>query len=230
MEVVFSDVASIKDIFCTYMENEIWKDVPWWEWMYEVSNYWRLKSLSRFVKNRHWYRKMNERIITWSPDGFWYLQFSLSNGWKYSQIRAHRLVWIVFMWIDRSNIDICVLHKDDNPKNNRLDNLFLWTRTDNARDREMKWRWKFLSWKENYFFWRKWKDHHSSIPIVQYSLSWNFIREWESATEVERELWFCRTSIQICWYYWRRCKQSNWFLWRYKNQEIPHWLRIIIFP
>lgn len=210
------------------MENEIWKDIPWWEWLYQISSLWRVKSLHRYVKNWSWYRTVRERIIIWSPDYFWYIQLSLSNWNKSLKTRIHRLIGVVFLGIDKSDTDICVLHRDDNPRNNRLDNLFIWTRADNAHDREMKWRWKWLSWKDSYFFWRKWKDHHSSIPVLQYSLSWYLIKKWESATVIERELWFGRSNIQDCCRYSKKQKQSNWFLWRFSWREIPMWLRLLV--
>lgn len=35
------------------MKNkEIWKDIPWYEWLYQASNMWRVKSLDRIVHNK----------------------------------------------------------------------------------------------------------------------------------------------------------------------------------
>lgn len=39
------------------MENEIWKDIPGYAGIYQVSNYGRIKSLSRLI-----YRKMGKYL------------------------------------------------------------------------------------------------------------------------------------------------------------------------
>lgn len=41
------------------MKNEIWKDVPNYEGLYQVSNYGRLKSLEKSVKFYSGYAKKN---------------------------------------------------------------------------------------------------------------------------------------------------------------------------
>ena len=56
-----------------------------------------------------------------------------------------------------------------------------------------------------------------SLPVVQYSLDGEFIKEWESATAVETELGIDRSSIGKC------CKEkavcAGGFVWRYKGDK-----------
>ncbi len=55
--------------------QEIWKDVEHYEWLYEISNMWRIKSLNY---NRKWFSK----ILTACYVRWWYLKVWLCNKWK----------------------------------------------------------------------------------------------------------------------------------------------------
>lgn len=55
-----------------------------------------------------------------------------------------------------------------------------------------------------------------SKPIIQYNLDGNFLREWESATVVQRELGFQKTNVCNCCM--GRLKHAYGFIWRYKNK------------
>lgn len=59
------------------------------------------------------------------------------------------------------------------------------------------------------------KPHHSSIPILQYTLDGNFVREWESASSVEKELGFENSCISICCLNKTKCSYN--YLWFYKD-------------
>lgn len=47
----------------------------------------------------------------------------------------HRLVANAFLWLDLKNSSILVCHKDDNPENCNVNNLFLWNHKSNSYDR-----------------------------------------------------------------------------------------------
>lgn len=51
--------------------------------------------------------------------------------------------------------------------------------------------------------------------IIQYSLDMVFLKEWESAVEIEKNLGFMRSSICQCAK--GKIKTSNKFIWRYKD-------------
>lgn len=55
----------------------------------------------------------------------------------------------------------------------------------------------------------------SSKPILQYSLDGEFIKEWESISQIGRELNFCTGSI--CCYLKGKYKSSYGYDWRYKQ-------------
>jgi hypothetical protein len=125
------------------MQNEIWKDITWYEWKYQVSNLWNLKSLWRI---REYYLKW-KKIKYLQPlkilklnDFNWYKSIELSKTKRRNKYYVHRLVAQAFLWLDISDKKTLVCHKDDNRKNNKVENLFLWTHKDNMQDMIKKWR------------------------------------------------------------------------------------------
>ena len=167
------------------MENiEIWKDIEWHEWKYQVSSVWNIKSL-KFGK---------ERIMKCK---IWINNYcGIYLSYKYYYI--HRLVAQEFLWLDINNKKICVCHKDDNPINNNVDNLFLWTHKENTQD-----------------MMKKWRGRKRSMKIIQYSRQWEFIKEWSSIIEASKYLWI--PSWNICYCCQGRFKIIWWFIWKYSK-------------
>lgn len=118
------------------MQEEIWKDIPWYEWLYQASNLWRIKSLDRYIKawKSFWLHFYKWKILKEWKDKDWYINVSLCS----KTYRVSRLVAKTFLWLDINNSKIFVCHKDDNVKNNNVDNLFLWNHQDNMDDRNNK--------------------------------------------------------------------------------------------
>ena len=58
---------------------------------------------------------------------------------------------------------------------------------------------------------------YKAIPILQYDLKGNFIREWYSALQIERELGFIRKSVL------RACRgaynTAHGYKWKFKNKD-----------
>jgi len=68
-----------------------------------------------------------------------YLFVGLCNNGKVKQFRVHRLVACTFLK-KPLNTSLCVCHKDDNPRNNNIDNLFFGTQKENLMDMYKKGR------------------------------------------------------------------------------------------
>lgn len=68
-----------------------------------------------------------------------YRAYNLSSGGRTKKISAHRLVWMAFN--GEIPLTLEVDHLDDNPTNNRLDNLQLLSHSDNNRKRRGGWKW-----------------------------------------------------------------------------------------
>lgn len=98
--------------------KEIWKDIPGYEGLYQVSNLGRVKSL-RFRNNVC--DKEKERIMTLNKKDNEYLYVSLSKNGIRSNKYVHRLVATCF--IPNDNNYETVNHIDYNVKNNNVNNL-----------------------------------------------------------------------------------------------------------
>ena len=107
--------------------NEIFKDIPNYEGMYQVSNLGRVKSL-KFNK---------EKILKLGLGGCGYLIVAFCKG-KQKTINVHQLVAIAFLnHKPNGNNGLIVDHKDNNPLNNRLENLQLISHRENlSKDRK----------------------------------------------------------------------------------------------
>ena len=103
--------------------QEIWKDIEGYEGLYQVSNLGRVKSVDRYVD---WYGSKQfkrGRIIAQRKrrKNSSYLSVSLWKDNKPLAITVHRLVAIAFVPNPEGKPQ--VNHIDENPENNRADNL-----------------------------------------------------------------------------------------------------------
>ena len=114
------------------MEEEIWKAVPGYEGLYEVSNLGRVRSLDRWV-NHHTAGKAlrHGRILTPCRGNEPYLSVMLSNAGESHSKRVHRIVAEAF--IPNPNGLSDVDHIDCNKLNNRVENLRWCTSAENTR-------------------------------------------------------------------------------------------------
>jgi len=111
------------------MQNykEIWKDVPSYEGIYQVSNLGRIKSLNRKVWNGRVYYNSGNKILVLcnDKDGYKGVTFCVNKVRK--KIKVHRLVMAVFV----GESDLEVNHKNGIKSDNRLSNLEYCSRTEN---------------------------------------------------------------------------------------------------
>lgn len=97
--------------------EEIWKDVKGYEGLYQVSNSGRVKSFWKSWVSRG----ENEHIMHPSNTrGYYYVKLRGRDG-KDESFPVHRLVAIAF--IPNPTGLRCVNHKDENKKNNMVENL-----------------------------------------------------------------------------------------------------------
>lgn len=166
----------------------VWKDIKGYKGLYQISNSGKLKSL-----NYMW--KWRKKILRASAEKRWYKRSTLTKNWKNKIYLIHRLVAQAFLWLDINNPKILVCHKDDNPKNNNVNNLFLGISKDNVQDMISKWR----SWVKK--------------EVNQYTIDWKFIKKWGSMTDVRIKLWITQSWISFCcnWL----AKTAGWYKWEY---------------
>lgn len=174
---------------------EIFKNIPWYEWKYQVSNLGRVKSLKFF----------KEKLLKLNKDKYWYTQVSLYYKNKYLKIKTHRLVAQTF--IDNILNKNQVNHINWNRIDNRVENLEWCTASENQLHSYR------ILWTMPYLRWKFWKLHHRSKKIGQYSLKWILIKKYESINEVKRTLWINSWNISYCCMW--KLKHTAWYIWKY---------------
>ena len=178
------------------MIKEYWKPVVGYEGLYMVSNWGRVKSLDTYRKSRNGsVRFYKGKILKLRTDRDGYLHVSLSKNNKRKNITVHRLVAQAFL--DNPNNLPQVNHRDENKQNNVASNL----------------EWCDVKYNCNFGTRNKRSSKKLSKPVLQYDLEGNFIREWPSVRQAEREGGFNSRCICMC------CKGNQKkhkdFIWKY---------------
>jgi len=101
------------------MSDETWKDIPWYEWYYKVSNLWRLLRIKDLFIWKYWTNNVT------------YIFVNLEKDWKKKTKVLHRLVAEAF--IPNPNNYPVVNHIDWNKQNPKVDNLEWCTQSDNIK-------------------------------------------------------------------------------------------------
>jgi hypothetical protein len=112
-------------------KKEIWKPIPGYEGLYEVSDFGNVKSLERLVKNNGGFNMVKEKILK---------PFKVGNPKKYYYAvdlckktkKVHQLVALAFLnHIPKGNT-IVVDHINNNKLDNRLENLQIISNRENT--------------------------------------------------------------------------------------------------
>ena len=137
---------------------EIWKDIPEYEGLYQISNLGNVKSLYRLANNNH---IIKERILKPQEN---YNGYFIVNLYKNNKMQArfvHRLVGKVF--INNPNNYNYINHIDKNKSNNKVNNLEWCTQSYNV-------------------------IYSKGKKVNQYDKNNNFIKTWNSIADVKRTL------------------------------------------
>lgn len=190
-----------KDVFeeVENLEGEIWKDIREYEGLYQVSNLGRVKSLKKeVIRGNHVLPKIYPESLLKPSDNRGYLQVKLCKDKKRKAYSVHRLVAIAF--IPNPNNYPMVNHKDENPSNNKLENL----------------EWCTNEYNLNYGTRNKRIASKNSIPVFQYDLNGNLINKWESLKSTRKGR-FTPSLIKKCCN--GEIKEYNGYVWRYKYEN-----------
>jgi hypothetical protein len=189
---------------------EEWRDVVGYEGLYQVSNLGNVKSLKRVVKHSSGCPKIiNEKFLKPSSAKYGHKNVVLSlNGIKKHQL-VHRLVAKAF--IENPNNYPCVNHKDENAKNNCIDNL----------------EWCTVQYNNTYgtFVQRRIQNTDFSkrsltakkyiLSVAQMDLSGKVLKVWDSLTDAAMNTGTQISKICSCCKGQR--KTSNGYMWKYKE-------------
>ena len=161
--------------------QEIWKDVIDYQGVYQVSNLGNIKSLSRIKFNKGKFPFMaNERILKQAIDGNGYYNVSFHKNGKRNTVHPHKLVAESFLGHKRCGLKLVVDHINNNPLDNRLENLQVITQRQNAtKDRTNKTsKYAGVSWHKALNKWR------SYIKINDKQIHLGYFINEEEASEV----------------------------------------------
>ena len=185
------------------MENEVWKDIPGFEGLYQASNQGRIRSLDREVRHNYGGTAVKKgKIITphiTQPYPGAELRWSacLTKDKHTKTISWARCIYSAFYGPIPEGMQ--VNHIDEDPTNNRLENLNLMTPKENTNwgtgiARRAKSHGDTLKGKQLY------DENPNAKPILEYTLNGEFIKEWACLKEAAEHyhthyssLWLCAT-------------------------------------
>lgn len=144
-----------------------------WKVIVEYPPY-SISSLGR-VKNN-----TTNKVLKAVPNTFGYLQVRLYKEGQYKVFTIHQLVAAYFLPIPSGDLELN--HVDEDKLNNRWDNLEWVQHKDNCNHGTRNVR----------------MANKLSKPVIQCTLDGVEIREFNSATEVERLLGYKQTAISSC--------------------------------
>lgn len=146
--------------------KEEWRDIQGYP-NYQVSNLGRVKSLERKVDFGVGYRTVSEKILKQYIQNNGYVWVGLHKNNKQKRMLIHRLVAMAFL--PNPNNYKEVNHRDENPKNNNVDNL----------------EWCTREYNENYGTKKQRRLEKISIPVVAYKDGVEVMR-FSSSMEAQR--------------------------------------------
>ena len=133
---------------------------------------------------------MSQKFLTPFNNARGYLKVGLFKNGKVKNFYVHRLVTDAYL-PNPDNLPQ-VNHKDENKANNCLQNL----------------EWCDAKYNSNYGT----RNEKIKKPILQYDLDGNFIREWECASDVGREV-----QSHICACAKGKLSTAYGYIWKYKE-------------
>lgn len=197
------------------MDNEIWKDIPGYEGIYQVSNFGRVKSVERYSNDNKRKRLLKEKILKQGNHKLGYKNIHLVKDGVEKILSIHRLVALAFI-PNPDNLPF-INHKDENRSNNYLDNLEWCTQKYNVNYGNCINKRK-ETWKKNDSFLKanetKKKNNSRGHEIEIYSISKlnNEITYYKSICEASRITGILKSHIgeccrgirkSACGYYWK---------------------------
>jgi len=111
--------------------NEIWKDIPGYEGLYQSSNKGRIRGVDRYVVYRNNRKRLwKGKIKTQRKDYKGYLRVELCKDGLQKTLHVHQLVAMSF--IPNPDNKPYINHLDGNPLNNSIENLEWCTPRENT--------------------------------------------------------------------------------------------------
>ena len=165
----------------------MWKDIDGYEGLYQISDTGEVMNVR------------TNRIMRAAKQSRGYLNVVLSKNGEKETFLIHRLVAEAFIPNPENKPE--VNHKSENKQDNRVENLeWIWHK-DNI----------------NYGTHNKRMIEKLSKPVLQFSKTGEFIKEWSSLIKIHRELGYDCGNISKCCK--GKLKSAYSFIWKYKGEE-----------
>lgn len=181
------------------MSKEIWKDIPDYEGLYQVSNFGnirRYKTGYEFL-NRYKYKHKG------------YIRTALCKNNHVTHFYVHRLVAKVFIPNPENKSE--VNHKDGDKTNNHVDNLEWCTRQENMKHARNTGLWNVTENMKNALI-----IYHKK-GVSQYTMTGKFIRSFDSAKSASDYTNINSGNITLC------CRgkrnSAGGYIWEYTNRR-----------
>ena len=123
---------------------EVFKDVPNYEGIYQVSNFGRVKSLSRIIVNRGAKYCCEEKILKPLKTKKGYLKICLYKNGKSKTFSIHVLVAMAFLDFKPNGNILVIDHKNNVKDDNNLKNLQIISHRENSSKDKRKTKGKFI--------------------------------------------------------------------------------------
>lgn len=205
------------------LEGEIWKDIPCYEGLYQVSNYGRIKSLKRSVPTKRGYMLEIPPSILRAIKDYGYCKYTFIKDGKPKKTSAHRMELLAFVPNPENKPQID--HIDGNKENNCIYNLRWCTASENMRNeitvqklsKASKGRILSKETRRKISEQKVGKNMCGENPnakaVLQFDMEGNFVKQWSCAAEAARELGFNFKNISACCNGTKRTHRG--YVWRF---------------
>lgn len=126
------------------LSNEIFKDVLFYEELYQISNFGNVKSLARRVEYKGGYYTKKERILKPKTDRYGYYVVNLSKNSVVKTRKIHQLVAVAFLGHDISDVNLSIDHVNFIKTDNSVKNLKVLSCRENSSKRKNKTTSKYI--------------------------------------------------------------------------------------
>lgn len=192
--------------------QEIWKDIPSYEGLYQVSNFGRIRSLDRIINTKNNIKQIYKgKILKPIVDKKGYLRVGLSKNNKILTKQVHRLVALAF--IPNPENKPTVNHKKGIKTDNRVSQLE-WSTYKEQTQHAIKTG--LINFNDRmYINSNKKAIEKTRKPIEQYDLQGNFIAKYIGVNEAQRVTKINNISRCLT----GKKKQVGNYIWRYADES-----------
>lgn len=203
--------------------EEIWKDIPEYEGLYQASNYGKIKSLERTIMRKDgkpYFQKEHIMKQYLRKNGYLYVVLSKNGISKCKNV--HKIIGETFLdWnnykftqkeinIKYQKNQLEINHKSGIKSDNNINNLEWCTRGYNLQEAFR------LGLNQPPAKGKYGKDNFKSKKVIQKDENGNIIKIWNSITEAQNQLKIY--NISKCCRNINYCKTSGGYRWEYVNE------------